>query len=163
MKKATGIIVVIIGLIFIGFIGRCLYMVACISCTPSEIKKYEYAENINQFESKFKTFAKLNPDLNLKISYRDNSDKTNTSARDMIIELKTDSINVIYHISYIQRKPDKFTSVYLDDLYDKIHKKGGNSLDSADVKNIFNGFESNFLPRLNKAGIILKQQHFYLF
>jgi len=160
MKK---FIIVIIGLISIGFIGRFFYMVACISCTPSAIKKYEYPGGINQFESKFKTFAMLNSDVNLKISYRDSSDKTNESARDMMIELKNNSMDVIYHIAYIQRKPDNFTSVYLDDVHDEIHKSGGNNLDSASVKSIFNDFKENFLPRLNKVGVILKPQFFYLY
>jgi hypothetical protein len=160
MKK---IIIVIIGLIFIGFIGRCLYMVACISCTPSAIKKYEYSGTINQFESKLKTFAISNSDVTLKISYRDGGDKTNTTARDMMIELKNNSTDIVYHIAYIQRKPNEYTSIYLDDVYDKIHKSGGNDLDSSSVKPIFNNFKDNFLPRLNKADIILKPQFFYLY
>lgn len=160
MKKA---IIIIISLVLIGFVGKCLYKVACISCTPSAIKKYEYSGGINQIELKFKKFAMLNSDVNLKISYRDSSDKTNESARDMMIELKNNSKDVVYHIAYIQRKPDKFTSVYLDDVYDKIHKSGGNDIDSSSVKSIFDDFKENFLPRLEKADIILKPQFFYLY
>lgn len=154
---------IVLGLILVVFIGRFFYKVACISCTPPSIKKYKYSGEIAQFESKIKTFAKLNPDMNLKISYRDSSDKSNTTARDMIIELKNDSANVLYNISYIQRKSDEFTSVYLDELHDEIHKSGGNDLDSTNVKILFNGFTNKFLQRLNRANIILKPQSFYLY
>ena len=159
----TRIVVIIIVLGFVIYVGSIFYKVACISCTPPAIKKYKYFGNINQFEFKLKTFAKLNSDVDLNISYRDSSDKTNTTARDVMIELKNDSTDIIYHLAYIQRKPDEFTSIYLDDINDKIHKISGNDLDSAGVKKRFNGFTNNFLLRLNKAYIVLKPQFFYLY
>jgi hypothetical protein len=51
------VIFIVFAVVFLGFIGRCVYMVLCISCPTPEIKVYEYSRGMNDLEMAFKKFA----------------------------------------------------------------------------------------------------------
>jgi hypothetical protein len=145
MNKAVKIVGAIVALVVIGFIGRCTYMILCISCTTPAIKTYSYDGSMDQFESEFKKFAALHNNMNLKISRRDSS--CNICARDITVELKAAQIIKYDLVLY---KFNTTTKVALDDIYDETHKIGGNSTDDKATKELFYGFKNNFLVQLEK-------------
>jgi len=152
--KAIGIIA---GIVFIGFIGRCVYQVLCISCTTPPIKTYTYEGSMDKFEYEFKKFAASQPNMSLKISWRDSSD--NRSARDFILQSNNHSNNIKYDLTVYDF--NGMTKVDLDDVYNESQKIGGNNIDSVGVKELFDGFKNEFLIRLKKdQNIILKPDFF---
>jgi hypothetical protein len=68
MNKFTKGAVILIGVVFVFCVGRCFYMVACISCTPDPLKTFNYPDSMDRLESNFKNFCELNPGIYYKIS-----------------------------------------------------------------------------------------------
>ncbi|MDB5150418.1 MAG: hypothetical protein JWQ57_4438 [Mucilaginibacter sp.] len=151
------IIFIAVGLVLAGFAGRCVYMIACISCTFPPIKTYNYSGSMDQFESAFKAFAILDTDITYQIKQRDSS--LVNSARDLTVLLKDKSDTITYNI--VLSKPNKDAKVALIGAFDSARKTGGYSDDDPAVKQLFNQFKTDFLVRLEKDGhIILKSDPF---
>ncbi len=156
MTKATKITTVIIGIVFVCFIGRCAYMILCISCTTAPIKTYDYTGTMDQFDKKIKQFASANSGVNLTISSRDNTIKR--SARDITIKIKGNP-NVRYDL--VLYDFNGATKLDLEGIYDETHKTGGINMKDKDVEKLYAGFKADLLPRLSKSqGIVLKADWF---
>lgn len=156
MTKAIKISTIIIGIAFVCFIGRCAYMILCISCTTAPIKTYDYAGSMDQFDEKLRNFASANSGINLTILSRDSTIKR--SARDITIKIKSNP-NVRYELTLYDF--NGATKLDLESLYDETHKTGGVNMKDKDVEKLYAGFKTDFLPRLSKSqGIVLKVDWF---
>jgi len=156
MPKTIKIIVIAIGAAFVFCIGRCFYMIACISCTTPDIETYKYAGTMDQLENGFKQYARVNANSSCKVSWRDNSD--NFSARDVNMSIihKLDTIRyqmVIYDFN-------KSTRLGLSCIYKQNDSQsiGGCNLKDHGVESLFkNNFQDQFLIDLQKKeNIVLK-------
>src|SRR6185312_12668656 len=97
MRKAVKLTVIIsTGIILLALIGRCFYMIACLSCTYPPIKVYEYQGSIDQLELTIQKFVLSNPDVKYKISRRDSTIEEDNGDRDLTIELKRDTSTTSY-------------------------------------------------------------------
>jgi hypothetical protein len=70
MRKA---IIIITGLIFLVFMGTCVYFVGGVSATFSPIRKYVFQGNVEQFGKTLEKYEKLDSNFKYKISRRDSS------------------------------------------------------------------------------------------
>ncbi|MES2379299.1 MAG: hypothetical protein V4553_22090 [Bacteroidota bacterium] len=155
MKKFINISGFVIGAIFLFCIGRCFYMVACISCTPSDIETYKYSGSMDELENGLKAFANSNSKMKCKVSYRGGT--TDFSARDVafstIVRADMNTYNmVIYDFN-------NSTRLALSCIYRKHGSKniGGCDPKDKDVEALFDNFKIQFLPQIEKVqGVILK-------
>jgi hypothetical protein len=147
--------------IVICFIFICAYICfgGCINYISAPIKKYEYSGGITEFENGLKKFANANPGMTLTISRRDSTN--DNSARDMIVELKGYSRDIVYDLAYVETLHNEITEIDLIGIHDKIRKTGGYKFKDVGVKELFNDFKNDFLMRLEKdQDIILKPETF---
>lgn len=155
--KATKITSVIIGVAFVCFVGRCAYMVLCISCTTAPIKTYDYSGTMDQFDKKIRRFAAINSGINLIISSRDSTIKR--SARDITIKIKRGSDSIRYEL--VLYDFNDATKLDLEGIYDETRNTGGTNIKDKDVEQLYAGFKTDFLPRLsNSQGIVLNPDWF---
>jgi hypothetical protein len=159
MKKIIKIIVFIIGVVFICFIGRCAYMVACISCTTAPIRTYNYSESMDKLEHTFEKFQTSNPALNIKVSWREISNKY--SARDVSIKTKIKSDSVEYDLVIYDF--NGATKLDVDAVYDMTKKTGGNNIDSVATKNIFTDFQNGFLAKFKRDQKVTLSRDYFNF
>jgi len=156
MRKPIVITTLIIGVILIGFIGRCVYMVLCISCTTPPIKTYEYKGSVAQFAISVEKLTLSNNDIEVKISRRDSSNKVDDGGRDMEIAIKKDTDNVIYGLVCEQDAHNTQIEM-VSAIKNNIH--GGYSATAPEVKELLNNFENDFLVRLkNQQHVVLKSE-----
>ena len=150
MRKAIKIIAIIIGLILVGLIGRCFYMIACISCTYPPIKEWAYHGSVDQLGSSIQKFIVSNPAVSVKISRRDSSSLEDNGDRDMEIKIKKDTSNLTYGLVCDQGTNN--TEIKLVSAF-RNNKYGGYTGDAPGVKELLNDFENDFLVKL------MKEQH----
>lgn len=157
MQKIIKISGIVIGVVLLFCIGRCVYMVACISCTTPSIKTYNFAGSMDQLENNFKNFAIANSNIQCEISRRGTDP---FDARDVKIKIKNWDINCNLVIHDFNNN----TKLDIREIYDYTYKKGGNDANDKNVKELLNKFEKTFLVQLQKdQGIQLKTPFFNLF
>src|SRR5476649_1153459 len=95
MNKYIRVVIILLGVVFVACIGRFIYMVACISCTPDPIKTYNYQGSMDQLENNFKSFTAANPNIYYNLSRRGADPK---AARDITIKQKINDSNIECHL-----------------------------------------------------------------
>ena len=140
MKKRLRIIVIIVvGLCLVGFVGRCFYMVLCISCTYPAIQTYEFQGSVTNLDSSLRNFAMSNTAINYKFSRRDSSAKEEDGYRDLEIELKKDTSNISYGLVCDENK--NTTEIEVTSAFIKNSIYGGYLAEAPGVKKLINVFE----------------------
>jgi hypothetical protein len=158
MQKIIKISGIVVGIILLFCIGKCFYMVACISCTPDPVKTYNYPGTMDQLENNFKMFAEANPDIYYKISRRGVG---LTDARDITIKLKINNSDIECHLVIYDFNGS--TKLDIDEIFDNTHKKGDNNENDKNVKELLNRFEKYFLLRFQKDQDIQLKTPFFNF
>jgi hypothetical protein len=156
MRKPFTIIAVVVGFMVLGFIGRCFYMVACISCTYPPIKTYEFQGRLNSLGSVLQRFALANPGVTYKFSRRDSTVADN-GYRDLIVELKHDTTTISY--GFDCEKENNRIKLDLVSAITKAGTFGGYSKNAPGVDALVQYFENDFLQRLKKDdNVIIKAE-----
>lgn len=149
--RAAGILLGI-GLIFC--IGKCFYMVACISCTTPPIETYKYSGSMDDLERGLKAYAQSKPNTSCKVSYRGGLADLR-SARDVAITEFVGNDSLKYQLVIYDFNGS--TRLDLDCLYSTFQKLGGCSKDNKGVEELFDNFKLQFLPAIKRnQGISLK-------
>jgi hypothetical protein len=158
MNRVVKIAITIVGIVLIGFVGRCVYMVLCISCTPGPLKTYNYSGSMDQLEDNFKRFAAHHQDINFEVSRRgtDSLDKINNispelkaiAARDIIIKQKIDGKDIESHLVIYDFNGS--TKLDVEEILDNTDKKGVDDANDSNVKKKLKKFEENFLTEFEK-------------
>jgi len=147
MPKTIKIIVIAIGAAFVFCIGRCFYMVACISCTIPHIKDYKCAGTVNGFEIALKSLANNHRNITYKI--RDTVGTKDVGfAYDIDINL-TDSVNSFLYNIRCEGSPGGKLAVGLIGAFDLNHKKGGYGLKANGIEEVLRVFDTNILTPLS--------------
>ena len=139
-----------IGLIFC--IGRCFYMIACISCTSPPIKTYIYSGNVEKFQRSLEVIFNNNPDILYKFSRRDSSNKVDDGGRDVEIFIKKDTSTLEYGLVCDQH-PSK-TEIKLVSAFSQEYTYGGYSSEANGVSELVKDFDLHFIAPLRKQHII---------
>ena len=147
MKKFITAISVIIGLICVGFIGRCFYMVAYISCTSPPIKIYEYYGDISQLNSSFESFVVIHPNTSFKFSRRDSSAKTDDGDRDLEIQVRNNVDTLTY--GFVCEKNKSSISLEMVSAF-KNNRYGGYIAGAPNISKLVDSFENNIVIKLKK-------------
>ncbi|MDB5136762.1 MAG: hypothetical protein JWP37_3365 [Mucilaginibacter sp.] len=158
MNRAVKIISIIVGIVLIGFVGRCIYMVLCISCTTPSIKTYDYNGSMDQFENNLKNFTNSNLNLTYKVSRRGPGAY---DARDIIALNKTQSGLMRYEL--VVYKFNETTKLDIDCIYDETRNVGGCNTEDKIGKELFERFKSDFLLRFEKGQHITLEPNFFNF
>ena len=148
MQKAIKIISIIIGLALIGLIGRCFYMIACISCTYPPIKEYKFEGTVEQFGQVLSTFALTDSNFSYKISRRDSTQQEDNGDRDMVVNIKHGNDKIEYGLVCDEDKNTahiKLVSAFKNSTY------GGYTDESPKVKLLLGVFENDFLIKLKQT------------
>jgi len=158
MNKYVRIAIILLGVALVVCIGRCFYMVACISCTPDPVKTYNYPGSMDELEDNFKSFATANPDIDCKISHRGTdsmavknnvpADIMAVAARDITIKQKIKGSDIECHLVIYDFNGS--TKLDIEEIFDQSHKRGGNNADDKNVKELLTEFENSFLTRFKK-------------
>ena len=146
MQKIIRISGIVIGLILVFCVGRCLYMVACISCTPPAIETYEFSGSMDELENGLKTYAKSNLNTYCKVSYRGGT--TDFSARDVTITRIAGIDSLKYQLVIYDFNGS--TRLDLTCLYSTARKLGGCSKKDKGVDELFSDFKIRFLPSIKR-------------
>ncbi|HWZ34617.1 MAG TPA: hypothetical protein VNW51_00580 [Mucilaginibacter sp.] len=150
MPKIVRIIIVVFGAAFVFCIGRCFYMVACISCTSDPIKIYSYNGTVSQFGESLKAFADLNPNISYKFSRRDSSNLKDDGGRDLEVVVKNDTAQFTYGFVCDQEKHQ--TEVKLVSAFNKKYTMGGYGGKGRGMDKLLNYLDDYFLTPLKKQG-----------
>jgi hypothetical protein len=139
------IIFVIAGVIVLFFMGKCFYMVACISCTTLPIKIYGYNGSMDDLEADLKSFDKKHSFVDVSISRRGPG---KYDARDVTVNVRLKYKSVKYTLGIRDFNND--TELTVDELFDETNKRGGNKEDAPEVKELFKEFKNSFLPQFER-------------
>ena len=91
------IILVITGLIVVGFVGTCIYFVGGVSATIPPIKKYEFSGSVDQLLSGIQKFALTDSDITFQITER-TGNKQNGYGTYFDIKIKIDTSIMEYNL-----------------------------------------------------------------
>jgi hypothetical protein len=156
MKRRTRVTIIIIGsilgIIMIGFVGRVVYMIACISCTYPPIKTYEFQGNIDDLRADFYEFAN-NPGISCRFTNRGNTDPADSVGTDLTIELKRDTSTIKY--GFVCEVDDDTVDIALVSATNWDGTYGGYTKNAAGVNEFVKVFEKNFLQRLEKENNVI--------
>lgn len=150
MPKIIKIIVVVFGAAFVFCIGRCFYMVACVSCTSDPIKVYRYNGTVLQFSKSLKAFADLSPNISYKFSRRDSSNLKDDGGRDLEVVIKKDTAQLTYGFVCDQEKDQ--TKIKLVSAFNKKYTMGGYGGKGRGMNKLLNYLDDNLLIPLTKRG-----------
>jgi hypothetical protein len=156
MNRYVRIAIIVLGGALVVCVGRCLYMVACISCTPDPIKTYNYSGSMDQLENNFKSFAAANPDIHYGASRRGPG---HIDARDITIKLKINDSDIECHLVIYDFNGS--TKLDIEEIFDTTHNKGGNNASDKNVKELLTEFENSFLTRFQKDQKIEFKRSFF--
>ena len=156
MKKRLSIIAItVFGLCLVGFVGRCLYMVLCISCTSPPIQTYQFQGSVASLDSLLRNFAMSNPGITYKFSRRDSSAEKDDGYRDLEIELKKDTSTISFGLVCDQN--GNKTDIEVVSAFIKNSINGGYVAEAPGVKKLMNVFEKDFLgPFKHQEHIVLE-------
>jgi hypothetical protein len=150
MRKA---IIVIAGLVLMGFIGTCMYFVAGVSSTFPPIKKYQFSGSVNQLLSGIKEYTAINPNVSLKITDTTGNEENGYGIYiDIVVKgLKGDILyNLKCEKSNDDGEPAK-TLIHLIGVFNtKNYKIGGYGNEGTGVKDMVKDFDTGFLLDLQK-------------
>ena len=157
MKKSVKIIAIIVaGLCLVGFVGRCFYMVLCISCSYPPIQTYEFNGSVADLDSSLQNFAVANPAITYKFSRRDSSAEEDNGDRDLEIELKKDTSTVSYGL--VCEQNENTTDVEVVSAFIKNSINGGYVAEAPGVKKLMNVFAKDFLVRFEDGDDRLQEK-----
>jgi hypothetical protein len=150
MRKA---IIIIIGLVLIGFIGTCIYFVAGVSATIPPIKKYQYSGSVNQLLSGIKEYSATNPNVSLKITDTAGNKEIGYAIY-MDVEVKGLTGDILYNLKCEKSDNDvepAQTLIQLIGVFNtKNYKIGGYGIKGIGVKSMVKDFDTGFLVDLQK-------------
>jgi hypothetical protein len=152
MKKT---IIIVLGLILVGFVGTCVYRVLSISSVYPPIKKYVYSGSANQLITGIREYVSTNSNVSFKITDTVGDNNTGYATR-VDIELKHQMHYITYNLQFEEKKDGMIvkTSIELLGAYDKTGNIGGYIKEAKGVKPLVDVFESDFLiPLKNKQNI----------
>ncbi|WP_295793345.1 hypothetical protein [Mucilaginibacter sp.] len=152
MQKTIKITAIIIGLALIGLVGRCFYMVACISCTYPPIKEYKFEGTVEQFGEALHTLSLSDANFTYKISRRDSTQQEDNGDRDMVVNIKHGSDTIRYDL--VCDPEDSTAHIKLVAAF-KNTTYGGYTGESPKVKLLLGIFESDFLKKLKQTAHVV--------
>jgi len=129
----------------VGLIGRCVYMVLCISCTYPPIATYEYTGSVDDLAVSLKKFAASNPEITFKFSRRDSTAQKDNGDRDLDIEFKRDSSIISYGL--VCNQGQNTTEVELTSAFSHNNTYGGYGIKAPGVNKFLVYFEKDLLVR----------------
>ena len=133
------------GVFLLWQIGRCFYMVACISCTTPPVKTYNYSGSMDQLENGFKNFSIENSNINCEISHRGSS---RIAARDVEIKMRMNNSDIVCNLVIYDFNNN--TKLDIEEIHDTTHKTGGNDADDKNVENLLIEFNKHYLIKFQK-------------
>ncbi|GAB3913472.1 hypothetical protein [Mucilaginibacter boryungensis] len=146
------IIFIIFSVIILGFIGRCIYMVACVSCTIPHIKDYEYAGRLTKFESGLHNQIHDHKDISFK-NMDTVGDKDTGYAYDINIQFKD---SLLYNLRYEAISNNKIV-IGLIGALDLKTNKGGYGIKADGMNELLKEFDRRVLrPLKDEQHIELK-------
>ena len=145
-------ITILTWLIFLSFVGLCIYFVGGVSATIPPIKKYIFQGNVEQFGKSLEKYASFNPNLKFKISRRDSSNKVDDGGRDIDIEAQKSDVHITYALvcENVEKDNTINTEIDLVEARDTTHNIGGYGIKADGMKSLLDYFENDFFAGLKK-------------
>jgi len=145
------IILVITGLIVVGFVGTCIYFVGGVSATIPPIKKYEFSGSVDQLLSGIQKFALTDSDITFQITER-TGNKQNGYGTYFDIKIKIDTSIMEYNLECEKSSKGKDvvkTLIQLIGAHNEMnYAVGGYGINGTGVKSMVKDFEIQFLGKL---------------
>jgi hypothetical protein len=152
MKKTLNIVGIVVGVVLVCLIGRCFYMVACISCTSPPIKVYNYNGSVAQLSKSFQKFVISHPTIRVKISRR-NYAVEDDGSRDVSIVFTKDTTTTTYDMVCDQDQKEQNvyeTHIKLTSAFNNKPFFGGYGIKADGMKQLISKFNNEFLETLSK-------------
>jgi len=152
------IILVVIGLIVVGFVGTCIYFVAGVSATIPPIKKYEFSGNVDQLLTGIQKFTSTNSGITFQITDK-TGNKENGYGTYFDIKIKIDTSILEYNLECEKssKRDDTIkTLIQLIGAHNEMnYSVGGYGINGVGVKPMVKDFEIRFLAKLKSQQYIV--------
>lgn len=156
MQKTIKAISIIIGLALVGLVGRCFYMIACISCTYPPIKEYKFEGTVEKFGEALHTLSLGDSHFTYKISRRDSTQQHDHGDRDMVVNIKHGNDTIKYDL--VCDPEDGTSHIKLVAAF-KSTTYGGYTNESPGVRLLLGIFENDVVKKLKQtAHVVLTQE-----